>query len=270
MSANRHTRPLRAIFMAKHKRSAARALAWLVERGVEVVAVVCPPDPGDATAQQRVDLVARRFDLPITSDDNLYSRLAAGDPALEGIDLVLSFLFWKRIRRPLIELPRRYCLNFHPAPLPELRGLGGYNVAILEGHRWYGVSCHHVAEEIDAGDIVRVVRFPIDPQRETALSLDLRSQPRLLALFQQVLDDVIAGRTLPRTPQGPGRYIDRAEFEQLRVVRPGDDIERKIRAFWYPPYPGAVVEMEGRRLTVVDDRLLSELADLYRRTDQVP
>jgi len=261
---------LRAIFMAKHKRSAARALEWLVERGVEVRAVVCPADPGDALDAQRVDLVAERYGLALSDDRSLYERIACGDPELQDVDLVLSFLFWRRIERPLIELPRLYCLNFHPAPLPELRGLGGYNVAILEGYREYGVSCHHVAETIDTGDIVRVVRFPIDPDTETALSLDLRSQEALLELFRSVIDEVVAGHELPRIPQGAGRYVDRAEFEQLRVVRPGDDIERKIRAFWYPPYPGAVIELEGRRFTLVDEARLRELAAIYRRAGWVP
>ena len=41
-------------------------------------------------------------------------------------------------------LGRIGCLNFHPAPLPDLRGVGGYNVAILEGMREWGVSCHFV------------------------------------------------------------------------------------------------------------------------------
>ena len=45
------------------------------------------------------------------------------------------------------------------------------------------------------------------------------------------------GEELPRSPQGEGRYVTRGEFESLRRVRPGDDLERKLRAFWYPPIP---------------------------------
>ncbi len=52
------------------------------------------------------------------------------------------------------------CLNFHPAPLPDFRGLGGYNVAILEGLPEWGVSSHFVDEHFDTGDLVDVERFP--------------------------------------------------------------------------------------------------------------
>jgi methionyl-tRNA formyltransferase len=115
-----------------------------------------------------------------------------------------------------------------------------------------------------------VARFEIDPDNETAFSLDLASQERLLGLFSSVIERALAGEPLPRTPQGEGRYVSRAEFEELRVVRPGDDLERKLRAFWYPPWPGAVVEVDGRRLTLVDERLLADVAAAYRDAGRLP
>ena len=254
--------------MAKSKRSAARALDWLVGSGCEVPAVVAS-EPDEWTAdEQRVDLVAAAHGLPLMSEQDLYG--AAGRGELGEVDIVVSFLFWNRIREPLISLGRLGCINLHPAPLPDLRGVGGYNVALLEGREEWGVSCHLVDERIDTGDLVEVERFPIDAAAETALSLDVLSQERLLALFQRVMEGALGGAELPREPQGEGRYVSRAELEELRVVRPGDDLYRKLRAFWYPPWPGAVVELDGRRLTLVDDGLLAELARTYRAAGIVP
>lgn len=250
--------------MAKCKRSAARALDWLAGEGCEVVAVVASEPDRFTREEQRVDLVAERHGLPLVTDDELYA-----DPP-EDVDVVISFLFWKLIREPLVSLGRIGCLNFHPAPLPDLRGLGGYNIAILEGMSEWGVSCHFVDEDFDTGDLVEVERFPIDPDSETAFSLDLESQERLLGLFQRVMARALAGEELPRTPQGRGRYVDRAELEELRRVRPGDDLDPKLRAFWYPPYPGAVVELDGRELTLVDEQLLAEVAEAYRDSGMVP
>ncbi len=47
----------------------------------------------------------------------------------------------------------------------------------------------------------------MDQEAETALSLDLKSQDRLLAMFKRVMERAIAGEELPRTPQGEGRYV---------------------------------------------------------------
>ena len=243
--------------MGKSKRSSVRALDWLVARGVDVAAVVAP---------ERSDLEqsARAHGLRLASEAELYAEPPA------DVDVVVSFLFWNLIREPLISLGRVGCLNFHPAPLPDFRGVGGYNLAILEGLPEWGVSCHFVDEHFDTGDLVAVERFPIDPHSETALSLDAKSQQQLAALFERVMERLLEGEELPRAPQGEGRYVSRAEFEELRVVRPGDDVPRKVRAFWYPPWPGAVVELDGRRLTLVDDGLLADVARAYRDAGLLP
>jgi methionyl-tRNA formyltransferase len=259
---------VRVVFMGKCKRSAASALDWLVESGCEVPAVVAAAPDQYTRAEQRLDLVAKRYGIPLVSDEDLYRLAASG--GLRGVDLVISFLFWKRIREPLVSVGRIGCLNFHPAPLPDFRGVGGYNVAILEGLREWGVSCHFVDEGLDTGDLVAVERFAIDPHAETALSLDIASQGRLLELFKRVVGRALAGEELPREPQGEGRYVTRAELEGLRLVRPGDDVERKLRAFWYPPWPGAVGEVAGRRYTLVDERLLAEVTRLYREHGTIP
>lgn len=250
--------------MAKCKRSAADALDWLATEAADVAAVVASEPDSLTREEQRVDLVAKRHGIPLMSVAELYAR-----PPTD-VDLVISFLFWELIREPLLSLGRIGCLNFHPAPLPDLRGVGGYNVAILEGMREWGVSCHFVDAKFDTGDLVEVDRFAIDPDRETAFSLDLISQRQLVGLFQRVIRRVLAGDELPRTPQGSGRYVDRSEFERLRRVRPGDDLDRKLRAFWYPPYPGAVLEVNGRDVTLVDERLLAELGEVYRDSGRVP
>ncbi len=256
--------------MGKHKRSVVAGLEHLLATGWQVAAVVAPPPDDRAAPEQRLDLAAERAGLTLASDEDLYAAIA--DPAaakvdLASVDAVLSFLFWSRIRPPLIELGRAGCLNFHPAPLPEMRGVGGYNVAILEDWPEWGVSAHYVDEAFDSGDLVRVDRFPIDRDRETALSLDVRSQRRLLEVFRWTVDRLSAGEPLPRTPQGEGRYVTRDEFESLRVVRAGDPPDltaRRIRAFWYPPHDGATLEVDGQTVTLVDRALLAEVAAAYR------
>jgi methionyl-tRNA formyltransferase len=262
--------------MGKHKRSAVAGLEHLLATGWEVAAVVAPPPDERALPEQRLDDAARRSNVPLATDDDLYAAIER--PGADGLDLadidaVFSFLFWKRIRQPLIALGRLGCLNFHPAPLPDMRGIGGYNVAILEDWPEWGVSAHFVDEQFDTGDLVRVDRFPIDREHETALSLDVRSQARLLELFRWTADRLAADEPLPREPQGDGRYVTREEFEALRVVQPGDDPEltaRRIRAFWYPPYDGATVEVGGQTLTLVDREILGHVASVTLQAGLVP
>lgn len=263
---------MRVVYMGKDKQSAADCLQYLIGRGVEVVAVVAPTTEQLPLGGTRLRDVAHRSGIPTTTDSDIYDYLnkQPNSPdfgyTLQNIDLVISFLFWKKIKRELIELPRIGCINFHPAPLPDFRGVGGYNFAIYENLPYWGVSAHFVDESIDTGDIIRVCRFHIDPGQETALSLESRTQSALVDLFTETIDAVCETDSLPRSPQGPGRYISTKDFKALRAIQATDtidEINRKIRAFWYPPYQGATIDIGGAQFTLVNSDLLGQVGDLY-------
>jgi methionyl-tRNA formyltransferase len=130
-----------------------------------------------------------------------------------------------------------------------------------------------VDADFDTGDLVQVDRFPIDPASVTAFTLDLESQERLLENFRGVIATAAAGEELPRQAQGDGRYVTREEFEGLRRVpanADAEEVERRIRAFWYPPYPGATVELGGREFSLVDERTLADVAAQYRSAGLLP
>jgi methionyl-tRNA formyltransferase len=225
-------------------------------------------DRAEGTLQE----TARKLRIPTIAERELAGVLGKGALSRtakywKGLDYVVSYLFWKKLRSHLLSLPSRGAINFHPAPLPELRGLGGYNVAILEGMRQYGVTAHYMADSIDAGDIIRTRRFTIRPDVETAFSLERRSMEEMLQLFIEVMKIPTRGRTLPRRPQGEGRYVNRMEFERMRRILPEDSadvVERKCRAFFYPPHGGAFLEVGGKEFTVVSPSLLTVIGERFR------
>lgn len=47
----------------------------------------------------------------------------------------------------------------------------------------------------------------------------------------------------------------------MKEIKNNDDIDTKIRAFWFPPYDGAYVMMNGKKYTLVNDFILSSLAN---------
>lgn len=262
---------MRVIFMGKNKPVVVRGFETIIAKKIEVVACVTTPDVPDA-ANPGLAGVAQSRRIPVLDAEDLLpavvdtGSMLRKELALDTVDLVLSFVYWRRIPKALIDLPRLGCINFHPAPLPEYRGWGVYNFGVYEQVDSWGVSAHFVDESFDTGDLILVRRFSVDPDTETAISLSRKSQPHLVALLNEVMDMVSRDGSLPREPQGPGRYFSREVTEQLRRIQPDDtpdQIARKIRAFWYPPNPGAVVEVHGRTYTVVDDALLRQVAGLY-------
>jgi len=261
--------PALTVMLMGRKPGAADALEYLLQRGHRVAAVISSEPRAESGPRWLHDAAAGRG-IAVLSDEEAYARLAGqpADPLLANIDLVLSYLHRRRIRPALIDLPRVGCFNFHPAPLPELRGVAGYNFAVLENMAEYGVSVHWVSPELDTGDIVEVKRFPIDPASETALSLERKAQAALFALFTEFIRLVEENRPLPALRQGPGRYISRKQMLAAMRILPEDTpelIDRKARAFWFPPYQGACIEVGGRRFTVVPDLVLRELGGSFER-----
>ncbi len=106
---------------------------------------------------------AKELGIPVVSMEEAeeYDINNPGD-----IDIVVSYLYWRKIRKPLIESPKYGCINFHPAILLDWRGTAGYNVAILNKLPEWGATAHYVDESIDTGAIIRVYKFNFDQSKQ--------------------------------------------------------------------------------------------------------
>lgn len=263
---------MRSIFLGK-KPAGAQCLRYLAERGVEVTAVIAS-EP-DSLWSDRVIDTADNLGIPLRSASDLVwaaerlsSRETPADESLrwvQNIDVIFSFMFWERIKEPLISLPSIGVINFHGAPLPGFRGVGSFNTAILEGVSHWGATAHFIDDErFDRGSIIATREFDIVPKEETAFSLEQKSLAALVELFTGIVDDLLAGKQLPRTPQvGKGRYISSKEYNARRSVTSdmtAEEVDRTIRAFWYPPYQGATIEIDGKAYTLINDELLEQIA----------
>jgi methionyl-tRNA formyltransferase len=261
---------MKTIFMGK-KPYASKSLEYMITQGFDIVAVVANPDIDNLHWFPKLFETAKRHKLPVYTDKQIYNIIAGNiseepDFDITNIDLVISYLYWNKIKPELINISKYGCINFHPAPLPDLRGVGGYNIAILENMNYYGASAHFIEETIDTGDLIYVDKFEINPLQETAYSLEQKTQVKLFEVFKRVIDTITRKENLPRIQQGEGRYISKKDFEVLRLVKETDTpeiIDRKIRAFWYPPREGACIKKNGQEYTLVNNLILNEIGKHY-------
>jgi len=182
--------------------------------------------------------------------------------------LVISFLYWRILKHPVIDTPRYGCINFHPAPLPDYRGRAGCSFAILDKLSEWGCTAHYVNEGIDTGDIIEVARFPFNWRQETGISLKRKTLAVQCSLYKKVIARVLREGHVSCTPQAAdeGRYISTRDMMAAMKISDGDDIDAKIQAFWFPPYDGAYVELtDGRRYTLVN-RVVLEQCDEKENT----
>jgi len=250
---------MKMIFMGRKKQSA-ELLEWTLKQGIEIVSV-CTDNQFENSPTARK---AKELGIPVISMKEAETYVAEHPGE---IDLVVSYLYWKRIRKPLIEGPNFGCINFHPAILPDWKGCAGYNIAILKKLEKWGVTAHYVDETIDTGKIIRVNTFDFDCRSATAQSLEKTTQDEMVKLYQQIVLEVKEKGRLETLDldNSKGTYISRDQMNEMKKITEEDllseDLDYKVRAFWFPPYDGAYIERNGRRYTLVDKEILDTLVD---------
>jgi methionyl-tRNA formyltransferase len=243
------------LFMGR-KPLAAKCLEYLVMRDdVDVVGVLTDSHLSTSPTSE----IANKYKLPLYNFDSALENLKSG---VLQFDLGLSVLYWRKLRDEFLTKPIYGTINFHPAPLPEYKGTAGYNLAILEGRNTWATSAHYVDESIDTGNIIEVLDFPINSEQETAKSLERICQSVIEEQFKRIVNDAISkDKKLVASPNVGGRYVSRSEMELMKEIKPGDNLSRKIRAFWFPPYDGAYITIEGIKYSLVDRFILNQLGD---------
>ncbi|ESY62597.1 hypothetical protein X743_34365 [Mesorhizobium sp. LNHC252B00] len=175
-----------------------------------------------------------------------------GIPYLESMDEIshhgdfLVSVIWPKIfPAHILAQFDRGGINLHPAPLPEYRGSSARTHALLNGDKNFGVTVHHLSEQLDGGDIIGELQFPVLPS-ETALSLGTRAHLYGYALFCEVWLRLLDGSTTPLSQAAliaEGKrearlYTTRMITELLGstdVTRSAEELERLYRALYGPP-----------------------------------
>ncbi|MBX6745133.1 MAG: methionyl-tRNA formyltransferase, partial [Acetobacteraceae bacterium] len=127
------------------------ALRALHAAGHEIAAVYCqPPRPagrGHRETPCPVHRTALELDLPVRTPARL-RRDAVEHAAFAALDLDAAVVaaYGLILPRPMLEAPRRGCLNIHASLLPRWRGAAPIQAAILAGDAVSGVTIMQMEE----------------------------------------------------------------------------------------------------------------------------
>lgn len=153
-------------------------------------------------------------------------------------DVIISYLSRWIVPEWLIEKASFAAINFHPAS-PDYPGIGCNNFALYENASSYGVTCHHMAKEVDTGSVIAVETFPVY-EFDTVESLLSRTYDYQLVLFYKILDIIYRGEMLPESSISWARQpITRKEFNQLKSIdgsMTSTELEKRIRATSFGNY----------------------------------
>lgn len=255
---------MRIVFMGTPD-IAATCLRRLIAEQFEIVGVYTKPDKpknrGMKLETSDVKKVAVAAELPVFQpttfkDDAVVEELRALRP-----DVIAVVAYGKILPQRVLDIARLGCVNIHASVLPELRGSGPVQWAILNGMDETGVTAMFMSAEMDAGDIIEIRRTPIEPYENAQSLLD-----RLARIGSELLCDTlrsIEAGTATRTPQDHSKAtfapMLTKELCPIDWTRSSRQIIDHVRGL--DPWPVATAELSGTRFKIYEVRPADQKTD---------
>jgi methionyl-tRNA formyltransferase len=177
-------------------------------------------------------------------------------------DLFVVVAYGEILKKNLLEMPSRGCINIHASILPKYRGAAPMQHCLMNGEAETGVTIMHMAREMDAGDIIKIVKTPIGENINLAELEEVLCKLGSQALLD-VISDIRQGKEV-RIPQDHSlaTFAPKIESEQCRIdwQRPARDLHNLVRGVVHRPGAWCTVHVHGvpKRLKVHCARLVSQ------------
>lgn len=226
-------------------------LIWLLEQTAdEVVGVVLHPEQRRKHGEEMCKL-AHLHQIPVISGNNLNQPEVIEQIRELKAEIAVSAFFGYIIREPLLSMFPEEIINIHPGYLPYNRGACP-NVWSIVDQTPAGVTMHYIDEGVDTGDLIARQIVPVEPD-DTGATLYARLEEASVQLFRQTWPR-ISRREAERIPQSGSSTTHRmSELAQIDRIDPdqmyrAEDLINILRARTFPPYQGAYLELQGKRV----------------------
>ncbi len=249
---------MRIIFMGTPDFSVP-VLDALVEAGHDIAAVYTqPPRPAGRGKKERPSPVharAQALGLTVRHPPNFRDPAEIDAFAALEADVAVVVAYGLILPQPVLDAPRKGCLNIHASLLPRWRGAAPIQRAIMAGDARTGVCIMQMEAGLDTGPVLLRRETEIRPD-DTAGSLHDRLSEMGATAIVEALASLDSLTPTPQPDQGItyAAKIDKAEA-RIDWTRPAAEIDRQIRGL--SPFPGAWCEHGGARIKL----LLSRVAE---------
>ncbi|ANK59372.1 methionyl-tRNA formyltransferase [Loigolactobacillus backii] len=243
-------------------------LESLLKQGYAVLAVVTQPDRPvgrkHVLTPSPVKRVALEHQLEVLQPEKL-----SGSPEAQRIidlapDLIVTAAFGQFLPKSVLAAPKIAALNVHASLLPKYRGGAPIQYSLLNGEKETGVTIMKMVMKMDAGDILRQERLPIEATDDSG-SLFAKLSVVGERLLRTTLPDFLAGKITPQVQDSAKVTFApniKPEQEEINLENTAHQIDCQVRAL--RPEPGAYVMMLGKRTK------LWSVAPLAEKTTQAP
>jgi methionyl-tRNA formyltransferase len=227
-------------------------LQFLVESGNELVALVTHPLERQKRAGELIEISKLHKDS-IFQGNELRKRGCIERISELKPDIGVSAFFGYILRRQILDIFQRGCINVHPALLPYNRGAYPNVWSIVDGTP-AGVTLHMMDEGVDTGDIIDQKRVPVFAW-DTGSTLYNRLESACVEMFKVAWPRFVSGELRAKPQQKGGTEHRIQDVEKIDEIHLDQDIRAGklidiLRARSFPPYKGAYFKIGDRKVFV--------------------
>ena len=252
---------MRIVFMGTPD-FAVPCLQRILADGHEVPAVFTQPDKPvgrhAVLTPPPVKQLAQERGIPIYQPTKMRDGTVAAQLKELAPDCLVVVAYGRILPQAILDVPPKGCINIHGSLLPKYRGAAPINWAILNGERETGVTIMYMAKELDAGDILHVLKTDIDPQ-EDAQTLTARLAELGAQALSETVEQLRAG-TAHRTVQDHSAYTYAPMLTKdmgiIDWTKPAGHIHNQVRGLI--PWPCASTELGGATVKIFRTEVLGE------------
>ncbi|OIO32907.1 MAG: methionyl-tRNA formyltransferase [Candidatus Omnitrophica bacterium CG1_02_40_15] len=165
-------------------------------------------------------------------------------------DLFIVVSFGQMLSKPVLSLPKLYCLNIHASLLPKYRGAAPINWAIANGEKETGVTIMRMNEKLDEGDVILKKILPVSEQDNAVTlseKLSIKGANILLDAIRLIRDNEVKFIV---QDHNKATYAPKLKKEDglINWANSADEICNRIRAF--APWPGCFTHLDKKILKI--------------------
>jgi methionyl-tRNA formyltransferase len=239
---------LRIIFMGTPDFSVP-VLSAIIAAGHEVAAVYTrAPKPGgrrglDLTPSP-VQIAAEKSGVKVFSPKTLRTDEETALFQSHAADVAVVVAYGLILPKPILDAPKKGCLNLHGSLLPRWRGAAPIQRAIMAGDTESGVMVMRMEEGLDTGPVALTARVGIGPDMTASELHDQLSQAGaglMVEALALLTEDKLTFTPQPEDGVIYAQKIDKAEA-RIDWSKPASDVHNIIRGL--SPFPGAYFEAD--------------------------
>ena len=122
--------------------------------------------------------------IPLASIDSINDEIID----FPDCDYILEISWRYMIPKNVIDKARIAAFGIHRGKLPDFAGVEPIKQAILNGEKKIVLSAHYLEKDIDVGDVISVIEFPVNYNDEKDLDVNIQAiRDEITPLFSKLV-----------------------------------------------------------------------------------